>query len=130
MEVWRIENFAVVPIPKSFHGKFFTGDSYVILKVLLVFVGEQKSLSVGLSSNADILANVIGCVMSLQYRLIPLGTLGMYRLCALCLIALLKRQGLNVEGLTKSDTSKEEPQPYIDCTGDLQVLSRFSPCFS
>ncbi|CAL9182631.1 unnamed protein product [Musa hybrid cultivar] len=35
--------------------------------------------------------------------------------------ALLKRQGLNVEGLTKSDTSKEEPQPYIDCTGDLQV---------
>ncbi|RWW12231.1 hypothetical protein GW17_00024114 [Ensete ventricosum] len=63
MEVWRIENFAVVPIPKSFHGKFFTGDSYVILKVLLVFVGEQKSLSVGLSSNADILANVIGCVM-------------------------------------------------------------------
>ncbi|WOK94066.1 villin-4-like [Canna indica] len=36
--------------------------------------------------------------------------------------ALLKRQGLNVEGLTKADTSpKEETEAYIDCTGDLQV---------
>nr|CAD1826032.1 unnamed protein product [Ananas comosus var. bracteatus] len=35
--------------------------------------------------------------------------------------ALLKRQGLNVKGLVKSDPIKEEPQPYIDCTGNLQV---------
>ncbi|XP_047324428.1 villin-4-like [Impatiens glandulifera] len=31
-EVWRIENFRPVIVPKSSHGKFFTGDSYVILK--------------------------------------------------------------------------------------------------
>ncbi|KAF5456352.1 hypothetical protein F2P56_025846 [Juglans regia] len=36
--------------------------------------------------------------------------------------ALLKRQGVNVKGLLKSDPVKEEPQPYIDCTGNLQVL--------
>ncbi|KAI3446627.1 hypothetical protein Pfo_003292 [Paulownia fortunei] len=35
--------------------------------------------------------------------------------------ALLKRQGVNVKGLLKAETPKEEPQPYIDCTGDLQV---------
>ncbi|KAL8467765.1 hypothetical protein ACS0TY_031125 [Phlomoides rotata] len=35
--------------------------------------------------------------------------------------ALLKRQGLNVRGLLKAETPKEEPQPYIDCTGNLQV---------
>ncbi|XP_042444240.1 villin-5-like isoform X1 [Zingiber officinale] len=35
--------------------------------------------------------------------------------------ALLKRQGLNVKGLTKAAPVKEEPQPYIDCTGNLQV---------
>ncbi|KAL1359323.1 hypothetical protein HN51_004625 [Arachis hypogaea] len=35
--------------------------------------------------------------------------------------ALLKRQGVNVKGLLKADTVKEEPQPYIDCTGHLQV---------
>ncbi|KAL6555255.1 Villin-4 [Orobanche gracilis] len=35
--------------------------------------------------------------------------------------ALLKRQGLNVKGL-KEESPKEEPQPYIDCTGDLQIL--------
>ncbi|XP_022997656.1 villin-4-like isoform X1 [Cucurbita maxima] len=35
--------------------------------------------------------------------------------------ALLKRQGINVKGLLKADPIKEEPQPYIDCTGNLQV---------
>ncbi|XP_020592619.1 villin-4-like [Phalaenopsis equestris] len=35
--------------------------------------------------------------------------------------ALLKRQGVNVKGLMKASPVKEEPQPYIDCTGNLQV---------
>lgn len=35
--------------------------------------------------------------------------------------ALLKRQGFNVKGLLKADPPKEGPQPYIDCTGNLQV---------
>ncbi|XP_031735998.1 villin-4 isoform X3 [Cucumis sativus] len=35
--------------------------------------------------------------------------------------ALLKRQGINVKGLLKAEPVKEEPQPYIDCTGNLQV---------
>ncbi|XP_057978929.1 villin-4-like [Malania oleifera] len=35
--------------------------------------------------------------------------------------ALLKRQGVNVKGLLKAAPAKEEPQPYIDCTGNLQV---------
>jgi gelsolin len=29
--IWRIENFAVVPVPKADHGQFFDGDSYIIL---------------------------------------------------------------------------------------------------
>ncbi|EAQ83607.1 hypothetical protein CHGG_10011 [Chaetomium globosum CBS 148.51] len=29
--VWRIENFAVVPVPPSSHGQFYDGDSYIIL---------------------------------------------------------------------------------------------------
>lgn len=40
-------------------------------------------------------------------------------------VALLKRQGVNVKGLLKSDAVKEEPQPYIDCTGNLQVLYQY-----
>ncbi|CAA2955976.1 villin-4-like [Olea europaea subsp. europaea] len=35
--------------------------------------------------------------------------------------ALLKRQGLNVKGLMKAESPKEETQLYIDCTGNLQV---------
>lgn len=30
-EIWRIENFELVEVPKQFYGKFYTGDSYVIL---------------------------------------------------------------------------------------------------
>ncbi|XP_014750951.1 villin-4 isoform X2 [Brachypodium distachyon] len=35
--------------------------------------------------------------------------------------ALLKSQGLDVKGLMKSAPVKEEPEPYIDCAGHLQV---------
>ncbi|VAH51356.1 unnamed protein product [Triticum turgidum subsp. durum] len=35
--------------------------------------------------------------------------------------ALLKNQGLDVKGLMKSAPETEEPEPYIDCTGNLQV---------
>lgn len=40
-------------------------------------------------------------------------------------VALLKRQGLDVKGLVKAtpkQDDEEEPQPYIDCSGTLQVL--------
>ncbi|KAM7184363.1 putative actin-binding protein [Naviculisporaceae sp. PSN 640] len=29
--VWRIQDFAVVPVPKEQHGSFFDGDSYIVL---------------------------------------------------------------------------------------------------
>lgn len=31
--VWRIENFQVVAVPKADQGKFYTGDSYIVLNV-------------------------------------------------------------------------------------------------
>ncbi|GFP87748.1 villin-2 [Phtheirospermum japonicum] len=31
-EIWRIENFQPVPLPKSDYGKFFCGDSYIVLQ--------------------------------------------------------------------------------------------------
>jgi hypothetical protein len=33
-EIWQIEKLQAVPVPKESYGKFFTGDSYIILKVL------------------------------------------------------------------------------------------------
>ncbi|XP_041028590.1 villin-3-like [Juglans microcarpa x Juglans regia] len=31
-EIWRIENFQPVPLPKSEYGKFYTGDCYIVLQ--------------------------------------------------------------------------------------------------
>lgn len=31
LEVWRIENFQVVPQPKKTYGTFYSGDSYIVL---------------------------------------------------------------------------------------------------
>ncbi|XP_059462286.1 villin-3 [Corylus avellana] len=31
-EIWRIENFQPVPLPKSEYGKFYMGDSYIVLQ--------------------------------------------------------------------------------------------------
>ncbi|KAK9989703.1 hypothetical protein SO802_029942 [Lithocarpus litseifolius] len=42
LEIWRIENFRPVPVPKSSHGKFFTGDSYVILKTTALKSGALR----------------------------------------------------------------------------------------
>lgn len=42
LDVWRIENFQPVPVPKSDVGKFYTGDSYIILKTTVLKSGAYQ----------------------------------------------------------------------------------------
>jgi gelsolin len=42
LEIWRIENFKPVPIPASSYGKFFMGDSYIILKTTALKNGSLR----------------------------------------------------------------------------------------
>ncbi|KAH9637562.1 hypothetical protein HF086_014202 [Spodoptera exigua] len=41
IEVWRIEDFEPVPVPVSNYGKFYSGDSYIVLST----TGEEDRLA-------------------------------------------------------------------------------------
>ncbi|KAG8075061.1 hypothetical protein GUJ93_ZPchr0006g45688 [Zizania palustris] len=42
LEIWRIEKLQSVPVPRESHGRFFTGDSYVILKTTALKNGSFR----------------------------------------------------------------------------------------
>ncbi|KAK1299381.1 Villin-1 [Acorus calamus] len=42
LEVWCIDNLGLVPIPKSAHGKFFSGSSYIVLNTVLLKSGVAQ----------------------------------------------------------------------------------------
>ncbi|XP_057955773.1 villin-1 isoform X3 [Malania oleifera] len=39
LEIWCIENIQLVPVPKSSHGKFYSGSAYVVLNTILLKSG-------------------------------------------------------------------------------------------
>jgi gelsolin len=36
IEIWRVEQFKIVPVPKNTYGSFYNGDSYILLKTYKV----------------------------------------------------------------------------------------------
>lgn len=34
LQVWRVENFDLVPVPENLYGSFYTGDAYVVLNTI------------------------------------------------------------------------------------------------
>lgn len=34
LQIWRVEKFDLVPVPKNLYGDFFTGDSYLVLNTI------------------------------------------------------------------------------------------------
>uniref|UniRef100_A0A672IP73 Gelsolin-like n=1 Tax=Salarias fasciatus TaxID=181472 RepID=A0A672IP73_SALFA len=44
LQVWRVENMELVPVPPLLHGEFFTGDSYVLLYTAFTCKGTSYSL--------------------------------------------------------------------------------------
>ena len=61
LEIWRIENFCPIPAPKSSHGMFFMGDSYVILKVGVLFPIHCASCMYVRASVSVCVCSIIGC---------------------------------------------------------------------
>lgn len=34
LQVWRVENFDLMPVPENLHGGFYSGDAYLILNTI------------------------------------------------------------------------------------------------
>lgn len=34
LQVWRVENFDLVPVPENLYGGFYTGDAYLVLNTI------------------------------------------------------------------------------------------------
>ncbi|KAB1227744.1 Villin-1, partial [Morella rubra] len=42
LEIWCIENLRLVRVPKSSHGKFYTGNAYIVLNTVLPKIGPAQ----------------------------------------------------------------------------------------
>ncbi|KAJ9146791.1 hypothetical protein P3X46_029018 [Hevea brasiliensis] len=42
LEIWCVENLQLVPLPKSLHGKFHSGNAYIVLNTLLLKNGPPQ----------------------------------------------------------------------------------------
>ena len=36
LQIWRVENFELKSVPKTHHGKFYNGDSYIVLNTVQI----------------------------------------------------------------------------------------------
>ncbi|GLT52033.1 hypothetical protein SLA2020_253960 [Shorea laevis] len=42
LEIWCVENLLLVPVPKTSHGKFYSGSAYLVLNTILVKSGPPQ----------------------------------------------------------------------------------------
>lgn len=42
LEIWCVNNLRLVPLPKSLHGKFYSGNSYIVLNTVLLKNGPPQ----------------------------------------------------------------------------------------
>ncbi|OVA02671.1 Villin headpiece [Macleaya cordata] len=68
LEIWCIENFQLVPVPKSSYGKFFSGSAYVILNTVLLKSGVlQHDIHYWLGNDAKEVDSVIASDKALEF---------------------------------------------------------------
>lgn len=54
LQVWRVENFDLVPVPENLYGGFYSGDAYLILNTIKQRSGNlQYDLHFWLGESAD-----------------------------------------------------------------------------
>lgn len=54
LQVWRVENFDLVPVPENLYGGFYSGDAYLILNTIKQRSGNlQYDLHFWLGESTD-----------------------------------------------------------------------------
>ena len=44
LQIWRVENFKPVAVPKEYYGQFYVGDSYIVMDTIVE--GDYKSMNI------------------------------------------------------------------------------------
>jgi gelsolin len=53
VQIWRIEQFKIVPWPKDDYGSFYTGDSYIVLNSYLIEDRLYRDLYIWIGSESS-----------------------------------------------------------------------------
>ncbi|KAH7302617.1 hypothetical protein KP509_23G079800 [Ceratopteris richardii] len=136
MDIWRIEDFQPVPLPKSEYGKFYTGDSYIILKTTALKTGAYhydvhfwlgKSTSQDEAGTAAIKTVELDAALggrAVQYREVQGHETDMFlSYFKPCIIPV---EGGVASGFKKVEAEKFEPRLYV-CKGRRVVRVKEVP---
>ncbi|EEF36749.1 villin-1 [Ricinus communis] len=67
LEIWCVENLRLVPVPKSLHGKFYSGNAYIVLNTVLLKNGPpQHDIHYWIGNNATELESVLASDKALE----------------------------------------------------------------
>lgn len=87
LQVWRVENFDLVPVPENLYGGFYTGDAYLILNTIKQRSGSlQYDLHFWLGECSEVIAATVKEISVLGYFSIERGDkIEGYSFFSLCL---------------------------------------------
>ena len=76
LQIWRVENFKPVAVPKEYYGQFYVGDSYIVMDSIVE--GEYKSMNIHFWLGKDSSQDEKGAAAALTAQLDE-GTVGLTR---------------------------------------------------
>ncbi|XP_058109143.1 villin-1 isoform X2 [Magnolia sinica] len=136
LEIWCVENLRLVPVPKSSHGKFFSGSSYLILSTVMLKSGlSQHDIHYWLGKDAKEIDSALVSDKAVELDAALGSHAVQYREVQGCetekFLSYFKPCIIPIEGVFSSEVGTLDSQTYkvclLTCKGDHAVYVREVP---